>query len=454
MPTPEWWLTDLALRMDNRRARLGLLRSYLDGDPPLPEGAEGCREAYKQFQRKARTNFAEVVTEAVGNRMKVANFLVGESNSDDDTARRIWKRNHLGVWSADVHRDMLGLSAGYVCVQPGEDMPWDIVYERPEQVITDHDPRRPDKRRAALKIYRDDVQGWDAAYLHVPGQVYRWRRDIPVVQGRKQPITTYSGGWLPDSAQETGLSAVAIVPFVNRGGMGEFETHVDVLDRINWNVLQRLVIVAMQAYRQRATKGDLPETDEAGSPIDYNAVFKPGPGALWQLPEGVELWESAQADLSGILDSSKDDLLTLAAVTHTPMSQLMPDSQNQSADGAAFAREGLVFKTEDRIERAKVSWAEVLRLAFELERGAGNAPEIEVEFLPPERQSMAERYDALTKAGADVPWRTKMTDILQFDGDKVDRMAAERAEDVMLAATAPTAAPTVGGAAEGGGGGR
>ncbi|MEU6641246.1 hypothetical protein ABZ863_01710 [Saccharomonospora sp. NPDC046836] len=66
MPTPQWWLDDLAQRMDNRRARLGLLRCYLDGDAPLPEGAEGCREAYKQFQRKARTNLAEVITDAPG----------------------------------------------------------------------------------------------------------------------------------------------------------------------------------------------------------------------------------------------------------------------------------------------------------------------------------------------------------------------------------------------------
>jgi hypothetical protein len=58
---------------------------------------------------------------------------------------------------------------------------------------------------------------------------------------------------------------------------------------------------------------------------------------------------------------------------------------------------------------------------------------------------MAERYDALSKAGTDVPWRTKMTDILGFDGEKVDRMAAQRAEDAMLAATLapPTPQPSV-----------
>lgn len=433
MPTPEWWLSELASRMDDRRWRLALLRSYLDGDPPLPEGAENCRDAYKQFQRKARTNFAETVTDAVSDRMIVSNLMVGGANEDDDTARRFWRRNHLSVWSADVHRDMLGLSTGYVCVQPGSDGA-QATYERPEQVIVDCDPRRPDLRRAGLKIIRDDVEGFDEAVLHVPGEMFTWRRDIPSVDGHRHPILTYSGGWIPHRADDTGVSRVPIVPFVNRGKISEFESHLDLLDRINWNVLQRLVIIAMQAYRQRATKGELPETDEAGNPIDYAEVFKPGPGALWQLPDGVDLWESAQTDITGILDSAVADLRALAAVTHTPMSQLVPDSANQSAEGAAFAREGLVFKTEDRINRAQVSWAEVIRLAYEIDEGV--APEeIEVQFRPPARQSMAERYDALTKARDDVPWRTRMTHILGFEGDMVDRMASQRAEDMMLTAS-------------------
>lgn len=452
--SPLWWLNHLTARMDNRRPRLDLLRRYLDGDAPLPDGAENCRDAYIGFQKKARSNYAENVTDAVTDRMTVSQFRVGDNAQDDDRARKIWKRNKLGIWSSDVHRDMVGLSAGYTVVQPGDNGS-EIIRIRPEQGIVECDPARPDLRRAALIAIRDTVFGVDFAYLHLPGRVWRFVRDsysTGTEKDRQEPLRNAVGGWVLDysysdeAGQATGLTRIPVVPFINRGELGEFETHIDILDRINWVTLQRLVITAMQAFRQLATKGDLPETDESGNPIDYAKVFQPGPGALWQLPEGVDLWESAQTDLSGILSSAKADLMELSAVTKTPMPSLMPEGANQSAEGASVGREGLVFKTGDRIERARASWGETLSLALEVE--TGEVVEVEVDFLPPERQSMSERYDALSKAGTDVPWRSKMTQILQLDGDTVDRMAAERAEDALFAASfaAPPVQPPAPGA--------
>ncbi|MFG3338713.1 phage portal protein [Glycomyces sp. NPDC048151] len=460
MSPTDWWLDRLAHTLDRRRPALTLLRRYLDGDAPLPEGAEGCRDSYKEFQRKSRSNWAELIVEAVAERMIVSGWRVGDLNEDDDAARAVWKRNRLGMWAADVHRDMIGLGAGYVCVQRDARDPdrAEIVYERPEQVACDHDPARPDRVRAGLKVYRDDVSGLDAAYVHVLGDdglayVERFERATPVNRdGIPQPIQTVAGQWAPAldaegfrlGPQPTGLRHVPLVPFVNRSGRSEFGSHLDLIDRINWGVLQRLVITAMQAYKQRATKGDLPETDETGTPIDYAALFRPGPGALWHLPEGVELWESGVTDVSGILTASRDDVRDLAALTRTPMSMLLPDNTNQSAEGAAAAREGLVFKTGDRLERAGPSWSLGMGLALQIEQGLNEVPEVDVQWRPPERQSLTERLDALSKAGSDIPWRTKMARIMQFDGDEIDRMAIERAEDLLTTAPAPPLATAPG----------
>jgi len=222
---------------------------------------------------------------------------------------------------------------------------------------------------------------------------------------------------------------VPIVKFANRDEVGEYERHLDILDRINWGLLQRLVITATQAWKQRAIKGELPTHDAEGTEIDYSAVFAPGAGALWTLPDGVDIWESQQTDIQPLLTAIKDDVTHLAAVTRTPMSMLMPEGANQSAEGAAFAREGLVFKTEDRIARADASWSRLMRLVL-------GADEVVTKWLPAERQSLAERADAASKA-QDLPWRTRMEEIWQFSGEEVDRMEAERAADAAL--TAPPA---------------
>ena len=77
--TPEQWLAVLAGRLDARQGRLQVLRDYLNGNPPLPEGAVNDTTAYRDFQRKSRTNFAELVVDAVAERMRVGGFQITRS---------------------------------------------------------------------------------------------------------------------------------------------------------------------------------------------------------------------------------------------------------------------------------------------------------------------------------------------------------------------------------------
>ncbi len=440
---PVQWLDRLTRAMDARAGRFALLRSYMDGAAPLPEGAAAYRDAYKLFQKKARTNFGELVASAPAERMINSGFRIGDVQTDDDAARAIWSRNRLQVGASDVHLDMLCLGVGYVMVGPGEAGAL-VTCERPEQVIVEHDARRPDLVRAGVKVYEDSAEGFDYALLHVPGEMHTFVRPHRDEFYRVITRNSVAGDWVALSSELTGLDVVPIVPFVNRRGLGEFETHLDLLDRINWVILQRLVITAMQAYRQRGLQSDdaMPTEDEEGNEIDYKDLFRPGPGELWNLPAGASIWESAQTDFTPILSAVKDDLAHLAAVTRTPMSTLVPDGANQSAEGAAFAREGLVFKTLDRVERAGDAWALVMGLALALEQGV-SAPvsDVHTEWLPVERQSLAERADAASKA-QDIPWRYRMLKVYQFSADEVDRMEAEHLAEVEAAKPpAPVMAP-------------
>jgi hypothetical protein len=219
--------------------------------------------------------------------------------------------------------------------------------------------------------------------------------------------------------------------------------HLDHLDRINHMLLQRMVIATMQAFRQRAVRGNLPELDDAGNPIDYNDLFVADPGAMWQLPEGVEIWESGQVDLGPILQSVKDDVQQLAAVTFTPQHYLIPEASRSSgsAEGAQLSREGLVFKTEDRIARASIGWKQVMSLAFRLlgDDARADLNALEPIWAPAERLTLSERADAAIKA-TDVPWRAKMAELWGFDPEQIDRMEADRGADLFAAMAAQLAA--------------
>lgn len=446
--SPGWWLKRLSRALADKRERLDRLDAYERGDPPLPEGAEGCREAYRTFQRKARSNYAKLVVAATSDRMKVTGFRTGAEGDEngDREANRIWAANSMPIESTDVHRTMLTLGESYVIVGGPDDesnLPV-ITGEDPRQVITAHDPRLARRVRAGLKMFRDDESEQDMAYLYLPGQVWVARRQRGRSPSGQVRFSPQSWDWDEDLSAELPYPVVPVVRFRNEGGVGEFEEHTDHLDRINHMLLQRLVIATMQAFRQRAIKGDLPTHDKKGREIDYDELFKADPGALWHLPEGVELWESEQADLTSNLTSVRHDVQDLAAVTRTPMHYLDPGGENQSAEGAQLAREGLVFKAEDRIERAKASWAQVASLAFRFADQPKRADLLTLETLmaPAERYSLAERYDAGVKAvTAAVPWRTRMTHVLQFTPDQVAEMEPERLDDMLLQ---PAAGPQQG----------
>ena len=307
----------------------------------------------------------------------------------------------------------------------------------PFSTITEHDPVDATWVEAGLRMWQGKTT--DHAVLHLPGRVWKFVRDAQALPDGMRPFLP-GGEWsvVPEESGPSSLERVPIVRFTNRDGLGEFAKHTDLLDRINWVILQRLLIVGMQAFRQRAleedakNEGALDETDENGDDIDWNEAFIPGPDALWVLPPGVKIWESQPGDIQQILSAAKDDIGQFAAVTRTPMSTFMPgDGENQTAEGAAFAREGLVFKAEDRIERFTSSWDTLVPIGLQID---GINADVQTQWAPAERQSLAEKFDALTKSG-DLPWRRRMTDILGYSADVVDQMEIERARDAVLAAS-------------------
>lgn len=432
--TPQEWLPVLAKRLDDRRPRVERLRSYANGNAPVPNGSKNLKAAWESFQRRARTNFGALIVESVAERISCTGVVVGDAQADDERAREIWLRNRLDVVLGDAIRDALTAGIGYVAV--GEDDGRAVITsEPPEVMIAATDPLRPWMARAALKVWRDLDYEKDFAYVWANGERLKFERPMydPVYTGKRKRLNTGAfGSWEPvlDSI-ESYSGDVPVFVFENYESLGEFETHTDLLDRINGMLLDRLVTVAMQAFRQRAIKGPLAPTDSEGNTIDYAALFAPGPGALWNLPEGVDIWESQESaqSIQQMLAAVKDDVKDLAAVTRTPVAVLVPDSANQSAEGAAFAREGLVFKAKDRIARLRPSVDALIERALLVEN-ADFTGRVKTLWAPPEHVSLAEKYDAAVKAqAAGVSWRTIMLDILGFTADDVDRMQAERASD-------------------------
>lgn len=434
--SPGWWLAQLGKQLQDRHGRLNLLESYYEGNPPLPATAPNVREAYLRFQRKARANYAKLVVEPIRRGLIVQGIRTGSQGdaTSDSAAWRLWQANGLDAEAPMLHRAKLTMADAYTIVgAPENDVPV-ITVEDPRQVITAHHPVQRRKVIAALKVFTDDVQGADLAYLYLPGEVWK------AVRRKAGDVTSFEASawsWLGEP-EKTLDGVVPVVRFPNQPRLsgktfGEYEEHLDLLDRINHMILQRLVIATMQAFRQRAVKG-IPATDQSGEEIDYSTIFTADPGAMWLLPPEADIWESQATDLRPILEAVKDDVKELASTTQTPLYLLAPDSSNQSAEGASLAREGYLAKVAEQQATTAESWETTLSLAFRWLGDAQRANTLDMEILwaPAVQESLSERADAASKA-TDVPWRTKMTDIWHFSPQAVDRMETERASDALLA---------------------
>lgn len=455
--SPGWWMMQLANRLNNpkRLRRLKLLYDYWEGNPPLPVGAENSLSAYRAFQKKARSNFAALIVEAPQSMLKARTIRTSVANDDagDKLAWSYYRRNKLPVRIMDVWRWMLIFGEAYMSVgMPDDSQTWGAAGESPVPCIAPEDPRQmitlddpnTGRARAALKLFSDDLTGIDYCYLWLPGQLFVATRQHAAPMLGNRPRPTFDAGSFtlaPDLCAEWDVPIVPVVKFHNRGGKGQFEGVLDILDRINHMLLQRLVIATFQAFKQRAISidpKDMPANDPVtGDEIDYDDIFAADPGALWRLPVGAKVQELGQADLTQMLSGVKDDVMHLAAITRTPLPMLMPDSANQTAEGAQVQREGQTFTVEDLQVVCTAGLAEVFSMAFTFagEPERAQLDEISVDWRPAERYSLAEKSaSAVQSAQAGMPWRTRMSYIYQMDPAEIERMEAERQDDALFAA--------------------
>lgn len=445
--SPEWWLLRLGKRLAEDAARFDRLEGYWRGNPPLPTGNKRMREAYKRLQKMSRTNFGSLIAEAVLERMKVVGFRAGGNPDEiaDDQAWKWWQVNGLDADAGLVHRAAIVLSRAYVIVGEDPDASDDmageplVTVEDPRQVIHESSPTNRRRVLAALKTYWDDVENLQAAVVYLPDRIYYYR-SVGAKQNMAAQELWKGQRWEPDlTVSATGsllnpLGEVPVTPFINRPdmageGLGEFEDVTDILDRINTLILDRLVISAMQAYRQRWAKG-VRLTDEDGNDL---SAFDPGADLLWAVEDDTAAFgEFSATDLTPIVKAIESDVQYLSAITRTPPHYVLAGIVNASGDALSVAETGLVSKLIEREQEFGESWERVYRQASKL-TGRTIDHGAEVLWRDPQFRSLTEMASAsIQLKSADVPWRTRMR-MLDMTPAQINQMEQERMQDAMTA---------------------
>jgi len=452
----DWWLMRLAQGLGAGFPRLAKLRSYATGEAPVPlDSAKPTRAAYARFVRRCRLNMADLITGARVSRMKPLGFRTAAPDDDfgDRQAWSTWKRSHMKVGFRDLVRDLGNYGTAY-CTTTGSaslDSPPLLLRSNGWTTITEQWAYQPWEARTALVIGHDPIAGKDVLTLFGQGWMRtasRAARTATIPQDGSVWAPGRGWSWEGDRVPLGYTQLNPVVRYDTAGGRGLFENHLDSLDRINATILDRLTITAMQAFRQRAIEGNLPRTypdehPQAGQVIDYDAIYSAGPAALWPLPAGAKVWESAVTDIRPILDAIKDDVRQLAAVSSTALYILSPDIAQGSASGADLAREALNFSVDELRDRVDERLAANLSLAFQAQGDEVRAEvgQIDTIWASIDGTSITGRAAASQQAKAGGMTQRMIDEkVFGYSPEEMEQAANDRQAEQFALAAAPTPA--------------
>lgn len=433
----------LLKRLDDRVAPIGALHRYYDGDHALPPLPEKANDDVKRLREACTLNLCQLVVDAVIERLAVQGFQFGTEGADGtDVWREVWQANRLDADSDLVHVEALIARRAFVLVWPTDDGGVSITPESPAEVLVDYDPDNRRRRVAAIKrfVTKDGTRESSDVTLWLPGEVHRWRR--PSKGSTWELLEDESGGAPAELGGEIPVVEFLASPDLRGNPHSELDRGViDVQDRINKTVFDRLVMTEFQAFPQRWAVGIEVEVDEAGRP---KQPFEIGPDKIAVNEDpGVKFGQWDAAELKPLLEAIESDIHAMAAMTKTPVYYLAQAFSNVSADAIRAAEAGLVKKVERHQRHFGEAWEEVIRLALRL-RGDARAADVAstVEWANPETRTAAEDADQAVKMLSVLP-RSEVWRRLGYSPQDRGRFEADMFADQLTAEVAADGSPAV-----------
>jgi hypothetical protein len=460
LDNPDYMLLRLGRRLRKRAGVLDEWWRYYRGRPPLPMLPKNAEAAFLEFQRKARTNFCGVIANSTVHRLRALG-VTGPDGEPDENAARWWQLNRLDSRQKLVWRVAMAQSVGYMLVgehptrteDNGRPSPL-ITAEHPREAIVERDPATGEPY-VGVRAIHDDVDGYGYAWVLYDDVTYAYRT--------RERCTPTRLPWGPDSWEPLDdgvphdLGGVPLVEFARMPDLGEdpepeFAAAIDIQDRVNLGVLNRMAASRYSGFRQKTVTGHTfaKRVDPATGMTVVEQPFVPGPNNVW-VSEGKEarFGQLDATDLRPFLDEHAADIRDMLIISQTPAYYYAGDLVNISADTIAALDLMHVAKCREHI----ASFGEALEDVFVLAAAQAGVEDdytsATVRWARPEYLSPAVRADAATKLKSIGYPLDIIAEDLDETPERVRRINASAAAAALLGASllpanpAPTAGNTL-----------
>jgi hypothetical protein len=414
---PLWWTRRLYAEIVNRRPHLARLRAYYDGEHPLGFASRKFLETFGGLFNAFADNWCELIVEAVEERLNVRGFRIDPKvQATDDDAWAIWQRNELDAQSKLAHSEALISGVAYATVWfSGEDRQSEITVASPGECTVATDPRRQRRRRAALRIYKDDW-GYEHVELFLPDDVYVLRS--PTTRNGDEVVQPEQAMWIPDDSVDGAvdgwmpnpLGVVPVVELPNKPRLGinprfgcaarsELAPVIPLQDAVNKLIADLLVTSEDAALPMRYGTGIQVDMDPITKQLIPPAWTKPGAKAAVIEDPAARFGSLPAADLTHFVSAIGMIVQHVASISRTPPHYLNASADRLSGESIKAAETGLVAKVRGKMLHFGEGWEDVMRLAGEIEGNAGlaKAELAETVWTDPESRTEGEHIDAVIK---------------------------------------------------------
>lgn len=371
------------------------VRRYWTGKQRLPAVIPSTAPVeVRLMAQMARVNVVSIVVESLAQSLAIEGFRAAKQD-DNHAVWQVWQGNRLDARQSMIHRPAIAYGVSYAVVTPGQPVPLirglsprrlTAMYEDDEDWPTFALERRvkgPWRLYDATTVYEVTSDG--SGKFELVRQADHGAGVTPVVRY----LDVHDPDWDDEPTDKSWATA--------RDGMrrrlatGQVAPLMSLQDQIDLITFNLLVAQHYTAFRQRWIIGWVAP--------DETTKAKANASLLWtfdEAPDNMKIGEFSETALDGYIKSRDASFRQAAALSQTPVHELVGDLVNLSADALAAAEAGRDRKVGDRQTTLGESHEQTLALAGKL-AGIDVPPDAQVVWRDTSARAYAATIDALGK---------------------------------------------------------